>query len=91
MSHGKTILAAALLASTLAGSSLARADDSKNVIDDCPGYADHLRIARAYLERSDRTNALVELKQARELLRECEETQATETALAARATSDHSS
>jgi hypothetical protein len=88
MSHGKTFLSGVLLASWLISTPAVRADDSRSVIDQCPGYADHLRVARAYLERSDRANALVELKQARELLRVCEETQATETALAARASAN---
>ena len=65
--------------------------DSQRSITECPGYANHLRIARAYLERSDRRNALFELKQARELLRECQAEQESESALASRAASHHAS
>jgi len=58
--------------------------DSSSAVTECPGYAEHLRIARAYLERSDRRSALFELKQAREVLRECQAEQEDETALACR-------
>ena len=62
------------------------AGESPSALTECPGYADHLRNARAYLERSDRISAIAELKLARESLRGCEEAQASETGLAARAT-----
>lgn len=51
----------------------------------CPGYLDHLRNARLYLEHSDREHALAELKHARDSLRSCDQAQAAESALAARA------
>jgi len=70
---------------------IAESEDSQSAVTECPGYADHLRIARAYLERSDRRNALFELKQARELLRECQAEEESENALASRATWHHAS
>jgi hypothetical protein len=71
-----------VLLSTLSGPVVATAGESRATIAGCPGYVDHLRTARAYLERKDRGNAVAELKKARESLRECEATQASETALA---------
>ena len=58
------------------------AGESASGLTGCPGYTDHLRNARAYLVRSDRANAIAELKRARESLRGCEAAQASETALA---------
>ena len=75
----RAIIAAAVLLAPLA----ARSEDSARAMTECPGYADHLRNARAYLERADRQNALAELKRARDSLSSCGTTQADETALAA--------
>jgi len=85
MAQGKGIFVCALLAFSLLVPAAARSDDSE--VADCPGYADHLRNARAYLERSDRASALDELKRAEEALHGCEAAQASETALAACVTS----
>jgi hypothetical protein len=61
----------------------AHSADSETASLGCPGYAEHLRTARAYLASSDRANAVAELKRARESLRACEEAQAGDTMLAA--------
>ena len=37
----------------------------------CPGYVTHLRSARAYLAKGDRTSAVVELRQAEQALDSC--------------------
>jgi hypothetical protein len=74
-------IAAAVLLSPLA----ARSEGPDRAMTECPGYADHLRNARAYLEHADRQNALAELKRARDSLSACDTAQADETALAARA------
>jgi hypothetical protein len=37
----------------------------------CPGYVQHLRQARVYLDRGERTSALAELRRAREELQAC--------------------
>jgi len=39
--------------------------------DPCPGYVEHLRLARAYLDRGERPSALAELRRAREELKAC--------------------
>ena len=69
----------------------APARESASALTGCPGYTDHLHKARAYLERSERANAIAELKRARESLRSCEEAQGDETALAACASWIHKS
>ncbi len=87
MSRGSQIALVALVGFLLVESPAARADDSEAALAGCPGYMDHLRNARAYLARSDRSNALAELKRARESLQACEQAEAGETELAARARS----
>ena len=37
----------------------------------CPGYVEHLRQARVYLDRGERPSALAELRRAREELQAC--------------------
>ena len=37
----------------------------------CPGYVTHLRSARAYLAKGDRTSAVVELRRAEQALDSC--------------------
>ncbi|MGH7899607.1 MAG: hypothetical protein ACREQQ_16760 [Candidatus Binatia bacterium] len=80
LSAGLALLTAVVLAPVVA-----RAQSRDEAAASCPGYADHLRNARTYLERSDRKSALAELKRAREALRGCEEAEVDETAFAARA------
>ena|ERR1051326_2047137 len=81
------ILTASILAFAFIGPSAAYSEEQERAVAECPAYADHLRSARAYLEHSDRSNALAELRRARESLEACQNAQADETALAACATS----
>jgi hypothetical protein len=62
---------------------MVRSDEFGQAVKTCPGYMDHLRNARQYLEHSDRKSALVELKRARASLESCGLAQASETAVAA--------
>lgn len=84
-------MAALIVGAVLVTPCVVRSQDEGVAITSCPGYVDHLRNARQYLGRSERASALVELKRARESLRYCEEADADEIALAARASSPHSS
>ena len=58
--------------------------ESGDLASSCPRYTAHLRSARAYLERGDRTGAQAELQRAQQALQECMRGQAGETGLAAR-------
>jgi hypothetical protein len=83
--HAVKDLATVIIAATaLLAPLAARSEDSDSAMAECPGYADHLRNAQAYLEHADRQNALAELKRARDSLSTCDTAQADETALAAR-------
>jgi hypothetical protein len=64
---------------------LAAADDGEydEESDDCPGYAVHVRNARAYLARGEREQALVEIRLARRASDACPTEDAEETAIAA--------
>ena len=87
MSLRKGILVASIVAFASIGPSAAHSEEQERAVTECPAYADHLRSARAYLEHSDRSSALAELRRARESLETCQNAQADETALAACATS----
>lgn len=76
---------AAILAGGLFATIVNAGDASNRALGGCPGYTEHLRNARAYLEHADRPNAVAELKRAREAIHSCEEAQAGETVLARRA------
>lgn len=67
------LLATGLL---LASSFAALADDSTAAR--CPAYAAHLLRAKAYLEGRDQTNAVEELRRAREALSACIQQEADE-------------
>jgi len=58
-------LAPLVLALVLVGGPISSASDP------CPGYVEHLRLARAYLDRGERPSALAELRRAREELKAC--------------------
>jgi len=53
------------LALVLVGGPISSASDT------CPGYVEHLRLARSYLDRGERPSALAELRRAREELKAC--------------------
>jgi hypothetical protein len=86
-----TIALAAAAVLMLIAPRIVRSEEIGQTLRSCPGYADHLRNARQYLERSDRASAVRELKRAREALESCSGAQASETAIAASAPQVHES
>jgi hypothetical protein len=81
--RSKAIAPVVAIALVLIAPRMVRSDELGQAPKTCPGYTDHLRNARQYLERSERKSALVELKRARASLESCGQAQASETVLAA--------
>ena len=79
---GRMTVAMVLSGVLTAGSAVAESGD---LASSCPRYTAHLRSARAYLQRGDRTGAQTELQHAQRALQECIRDQSVETGLAARA------
>jgi hypothetical protein len=55
----------------------------------CPGYTDHLRVARELLRRGDRDGAVRELRRAKEALEHCVPDRQNEIGLSARDVPDY--
>jgi hypothetical protein len=66
-----TILAAVLSVVARGAYALAQPPETTSVAEHCPGYASHVKAARSYLARGERTHALKEFLQARKALELC--------------------